>query len=272
MPFDPNAVGKEALRSFVISNRQRLQQARAALDLPHVVPVDYQSSDVNIEWIRDMRSLSRAFTGEGDLAVMENRFDDAAMHYLDVIRLGCVTAGGGLAVDWLVGIAIEGVDRSRLCSLLESIPPQTLPRLIAELQQLDASQEPADDALRRERVWQQHAYGWPMRIWFVPAVEQTKAVKQATRENIAKTRLLLCDLALRLYLEKHKDIPDRLEQLVPEYLSTLPDDPFSEQPFIYRPHGKTFLLYSVGPDHKDDGGAVIPGGALVGDGDLLLTP
>ncbi len=85
-------------------------------------------------------------------------------------------------------------------------------------------------------------------------------------------RLLICDLALRLYLAEHGELPKRLEQLVPDYLPELPLDPFSERPLVYRPDGSSWLLYSIGPDHKDDGGTPIPGGATVGNGDLTVGP
>jgi hypothetical protein len=34
----------------------------------------------------------------------------------------------------------------------------------------------------------------------------------------------------------------------------LPDDPFTGKPFLYRPQGIGYLLYSVGPNGKSDGG------------------
>jgi hypothetical protein len=34
----------------------------------------------------------------------------------------------------------------------------------------------------------------------------------------------------------------------------LPEDPFSGKPFVYRRKDSTYLLYSIGPDLKDDGG------------------
>jgi len=46
--------------------------------------------------------------------------------------------------------------------------------------------------------------------------------------------------------------PDDLEQLVPGYLAALPDDPFSCQAFGYIKEGSGAIIYSVGPDMKDD--------------------
>ena len=45
-----------------------------------------------------------------------------------------------------------------------------------------------------------------------------------------------------------------LEELVPAYLATVPEDPFSGQPLRYRLEGTAFVLYSVGQDQQDDGG------------------
>jgi hypothetical protein len=67
-------------------------------------------------------------------------------------------------------------------------------------------------------------------------------------------------LALIACSRTHAGPPERLEQLVPEFLPDLPADPYSGKPFAYRvesggdatPPG--FVLYSVGADGVDDGG------------------
>lgn len=48
--------------------------------------------------------------------------------------------------------------------------------------------------------------------------------------------------------------PDALSALVPTYLQFVPADPFDGQPMRYRKEGTGYLLYSIGPDLKDDGG------------------
>lgn len=67
-------------------------------------------------------------------------------------------------------------------------------------------------------------------------------------------QLLTLDLALRLYAEEHGDVPERLEQLVPAYLPSVPRDPFGGRPPVYRITGSTFARYSAGPNEQDDGG------------------
>lgn len=48
--------------------------------------------------------------------------------------------------------------------------------------------------------------------------------------------------------------PERLGELVPQFMGTLPHDPCDGQPFRYRVTPEGYLLYSIGTDLKDDGG------------------
>jgi hypothetical protein len=73
------------------------------------------------------------------------------------------------------------------------------------------------------------------------------------------TRLAVTQLALRAYALQHDRYPATLQELQPKYLSSLPTDPFSEgQIFKYKWLSPSqYVLYSVGPDSKDDGGLPI---------------
>lgn len=61
-------------------------------------------------------------------------------------------------------------------------------------------------------------------------------------------------LALHAYRDTHGAYPERLQDLVPELLDTLPMDLADGQPLRYRRTDGGYLLYSVGYDGKDDGG------------------
>ena len=78
----------------------------------------------------------------------------------------------------------------------------------------------------------------------------------------------MTELALRCYQSEKSRPPARLGELVPSYLSKMPEDPFSGRPLIYRLQGKNWLLYSVGLDRSDDGGKPA-GGGLSAKGDLF---
>ena len=74
----------------------------------------------------------------------------------------------------------------------------------------------------------------------------------------AHTDLQMSALActLQRYRLAEGQFPESLEALVPKYIETLPHDVIGGQPLHYRRTGDgRFLLYSVGMDGKDDGGA-----------------
>jgi hypothetical protein len=74
------------------------------------------------------------------------------------------------------------------------------------------------------------------------------------RQSVTYTRLVMADLAVRTFAAEKGRFPNSLEELVPKYLATVPEDPFSGQPLRYRVEGTTYVLYSVGQDRQDDGG------------------
>lgn len=64
--------------------------------------------------------------------------------------------------------------------------------------------------------------------------------------------------------------PESLEALVPGALARVPADPFDGRPLRYRPGPTAALVYSVGPDLKDDAGAP-PGAGADERGDVVFT-
>lgn len=71
-------------------------------------------------------------------------------------------------------------------------------------------------------------------------------------ESRTRRRLMLIRLLLREYWLREGRYPDTLEPL---NLQDLAIDPFSGQPFVYRPSGASYVLQSVGADGKGGGRA-----------------
>ena len=73
--------------------------------------------------------------------------------------------------------------------------------------------------------------------------------------SVTKNALLELKLALHAYRLEHGAYPVKITALVPGYLKAIPDDPFAlKGPMQYKLKGSSYVLYSVGPDGKDDGG------------------
>ena len=73
-------------------------------------------------------------------------------------------------------------------------------------------------------------------------------------EGDATRRLVRVVVALTDYRSRTKRYPDQLEALVPDYLPEVPLDPFDGKPLRLKADGTGVIVYSVGPDLKDDGG------------------
>ena len=66
---------------------------------------------------------------------------------------------------------------------------------------------------------------------------------------IASTQLII---ALKAYSIDNNKLPQTLNQLVPEYVSEVPIDPYGGKYLKYSPSKK--IIYSVGTDKEDNGG------------------
>jgi len=65
-------------------------------------------------------------------------------------------------------------------------------------------------------------------------------------------------VAIERYRRAHRDaIPATLTDLVPTYLDDIPEDPLTGKPLLYRAASDAYIVYSVGPDGKDDGGSLL---------------
>jgi hypothetical protein len=77
---------------------------------------------------------------------------------------------------------------------------------------------------------------------------------QATSRHGAVNRSTVTWIALERYRRKHGALPEKLEQLVPEFLDEVPADPFDGRPLRYLIRDGKPVIYSVGKNRVDDGG------------------
>ncbi|MAT71253.1 MAG: hypothetical protein CMJ58_17215 [Planctomycetaceae bacterium] len=133
---------------------------------------------------------------------------------------------------------------------------------LPELFAFERSLEPYDELVSRQRIidqnsdWESHlqmilndwdvAWGhrdsnwWRWYDW---------------HQQVAHLRMLITQMALRAYRLEHDELPGTLEELVPDYLPSVPLDPFDGQPLRYRRESQRYTLYSVGGNQTDDGGS-----------------
>jgi hypothetical protein len=87
-------------------------------------------------------------------------------------------------------------------------------------------------------------------IW--PALARTL---QLDIRHQAHARVTQAGLAIERYRLAEGHLPQSLDNLVPDFLQTVPEDPFNGENLRYRNLKNGFVVYSVGEDLTDEGGA-----------------
>lgn len=79
---------------------------------------------------------------------------------------------------------------------------------------------------------------------------------QRDGEHAARIRTTQTAIAIERFRRAHGgNIPSTLGELVPEFLPAAPVDPFDGQPLRFKHLTNGYVVYSIGPDLRDDGGA-----------------
>ena len=81
-----------------------------------------------------------------------------------------------------------------------------------------------------------------------------QAAVTAETRNDARMGIIVTACALQAYHRDHHRYPDSLAALDGVYIDELQVDPFRGKSLTYLPQSNSFLLYSVGPNLRDEGG------------------
>jgi hypothetical protein len=258
---DYTIMSNDALRELVSTNAEALRLLRIGLSRKCAVPPDTALTNISglLPELAGMKRLAQLLAAQGRVQELDNQRAEAVRTYLDAIRFGNEISRGGVLIQRLVGIACEAIGRAALPKLVPSLSTVESRKLMSELEEIDRTRVTWDEVCRGERRYALHEMSAHMNplMWAVGWWQFIGAKKRASDRNnwiIAQERLLAAELALRCYHADKSCAPARLEELVPAYLSKVPQDPFTGQPMIYRLQGTNWLLYSVGPDRVDNGG------------------
>jgi hypothetical protein len=108
------------------------------------------------------------------------------------------------------------------------------------------------------------ALPWPSRIDEVVRLTGVESLKVAgtvaeAGAALAVTRCAAVVIAIEEYRRDHGGVvPDRLDALTPDYLPTVPLDPFSGRSLKYTPESSKYSVYSVWLDRTDDHNVLTP--------------
>ena len=271
--FDPETTALDVVRKGVDEIRPALERIRMGLSKESWKPHDYESDELLFGINEAFRKLARGFRAEGKLAEREAKDPSAAATaYLDLINYGSTISRGGMHIDRLVGVACNGFGWEYLYSLPDSLPSEEFIRIVKELARIESQIEPFDELNYRDKVWNQHGFGWVVHLQqdleHVFDDRLKDRLRMIYNRELACLRLLQIEFALRAWRKENQDWPPALERLVPDYLLLIPSDPYSEgNPLKYVRTDNGYFLYSVGANGLDELGKA-PEPNTMGFGDL----
>ncbi|MGN6547154.1 MAG: hypothetical protein ACTHK7_19030 [Aureliella sp.] len=279
--LEPNDLA--AAPAFLERNRSVIEAARSALGPECSVTLRYDAAFLNEQCQRfePLRQLACAFRAEGLLAVADAQYSAAVRPGIALVELSNAVRRGGLIIDLLISIGIADLGLELLANVRAHLDGVARRMLVQELQRLEAEREPFEDIAERDLAWEMVVWGGkeqpsaaaselPIRDpaecglseeqqrerqQLMDEVDQLQLHAKLDACSFALMRMLDIDLALRSWHEAQQSFPGNLSALAPEFLPTIPLDPYTNQSFLYRRVSSSeFLLYSTGPKRFDGGG------------------
>jgi len=256
-----SALDRSGLAALVSTNSESLRLLRLGLSRQCALPADSAMTNTTglLADLASLKRLAQLLAAEGRSREMDGRLAEATQSYLDAMRFGNEMSRGGFIINRLVGIACEAIGDTALAKLARDLSTEQARPVVAELEKIDRAGVTWEEVRRNENRFSQYQLGkgfnpmaWALARWGTWRSQQRAAMRH--KRLVAHERLLAAELALRCYQFEQGHPPARLDDLVTNYLSRIPPDPFRGRPMIYRPQGTNWLLYSVGEDGADDGG------------------
>jgi hypothetical protein len=206
----------------------------------------------------------------------------------EAVASGLFSGGAGSAADpgavaELIGLCEEGTlgevalrlerERSLRRAVEDGLPGRRVRAIDQFFYELDLGWRGRSDAARRAEATARDAQGTEI-ARYLPDLEAFAAARRAFRAERVGLRVML---ALEHHRARNGVYPATLDDLTPLEFTRVPVDPYGfGERFGYRavdPDGPSpaagYLLYSVGPDRRDDAGTPMDD---AGAGDRLFSP
>ena len=210
----------------------------------------------------NIRSLARAFDFRSKWYASHGDYDAALNDAMQTAKLRMAVVDERTLVTRLISVAIEGIGVYRVAPNIGKASDVTLSNALAEMLKLDSTEVDVEVDYQNDWALQLHLHSWLGRLDALCGEtgyrEDFQSIKRAVKRHQATRRQLIVMMALELYKRKHGELPGQLKTLTPEFMPTVPLDPFNDSDtegvLKYRRNGESYLLYSLGFNGKDDGG------------------
>lgn len=142
-----------------------------------------------------------------------------------------------VGVDWWFDSSAETTFREQTRENLSRLSAEQCKQLAALLLTHDRQRGSLENRLKYYRLEQENR-SWVSHIQMLlqewSDADPELWIRKGYLDRVAETRMLVVQLALQCYFLEHKQLPNLLAELVPEYLPALPVDPFTLSEIQYQ--------------------------------------
>jgi hypothetical protein len=260
-----------ALRAEVTKHDDAIERMRSGLEKACWNTRVNSQSVQNDDWA--LIHLMSAVSARCELADRSGSVDDRVAAYWDLLRFS-FESDRGYGTNYSVGAQSEPYTILGLWKCRTRLSSEQCINLAAKLWKLETTREPWHIRAERQRAIDENI-NWQWRLMCILAEwhgEDRYAWRRAqVMTRMVEMRMLIVELGLRAHRLELGSAPATLAELLPRYLSAVPDDPFAEGAMIYRATRDHYVLYSVGPDGDDDRGQPGTAGSQNANGDLTAA-
>jgi hypothetical protein len=252
----------ESFEPFCRANHRQVSTLEEIIAKRCVPPIDYSplASPMTAEQVKSIdttRSVLRSLLAQAVLDVDIQRQCDLARV---AVLFGRPFRRGGLFLHHVHGRFSEELGLRAAIEALPLLNGKQCQDLITLLSNCESWEESDRDVAARDANWLLAIRGWRQRLelaCYAARYFGYKPLFDFEREHRALRATLICELALRHYIDDHQRPAKSLDDLVPKYLARLPVDPFGGGKLQYHASGQLpipYFAYSVGYNKQADDG------------------
>lgn len=248
------------------SCRALLNAGRSIGDEPFIIPHLVRIACQRVATAAIERTLAQGEASEGALAITQQLFVDEVKQPNLLHALRGERAVGDLRIGWMEAGDPRGIGGNSAAGQSIFYPLMTswltenrALYLTFMTEAVEIAKLPPDEQSNRFQELDRKVKALPQSYRTVFVVLSMPAVMKVVDSHCrsrADLRCVLTALAVERYRLAHGRWPETLEQLVPNFLAEVPKDPYDRKPLRFKHLDDGVLIYSVGPDGKDDGGKI----------------
>jgi len=213
-----------------------------------------------LEEQRAIHQISTAIRARCALARQTEDLELEIEGLVDELQIAQAEIRGSASSDYFVGSGpayFESDLYQHLWQLRDRLSSKQCLELAAKLIAIGRDREPWEIRDERRRIIEENS-GWESHIRSILFHWAGRDSELGNRDEhvrrVASQHVLIVALGIRAFELESGHLPMTLAELVPKYLSEIPDDPSGTGSIKYRMVGDAFTLYCVGPDGEDGGG------------------